>query len=292
MYNQISSNKRNSFIILTFFFLFVIGVGYVLSRFYNSQEILVIAVIFSVVQALISYYQSDKIALATSGAREAKRNEFTELFRVVENLSISSGLPQPKIYVIDDPAPNAFATGRDPKNSSLAVTTGLLNSLTRTELEGVISHELSHIGNYDIRVMTIVVVLVGTIALVSDWGMRAFFWRDRENREGSAYLILIALALYILAPISAVLIQLAISRKREYLADASGALMTRYPEGLASALEKISAFKKPLQRQNRAIAHLYISEPSGEKNQSWTVTAFSTHPPIKERIKKLREMIS
>lgn len=292
MYNQIAANKRNSFFILFIFLIFVIGVGYVFSRVYDSPVILVIAILYSIVQALVSYYQSDKIALSAAGAAEAKRAEFTELFRIVENLSITSGLPQPKIYVIKDPSPNAFATGRDPKNASIAVTTGLLERLSKTELEGVIAHELSHVGNYDIRLMTIVVVLVGVIALISDWGLRAFFWRDRDDREGSSYLILIALALYILAPFSAILIQLAISRKREYLADASGALLTRYPDGLASALEKISSYNKPLIHQNRAIAHLYISEPSGNKKQSWVVTAFSTHPPIKDRIKKLREMIS
>ncbi len=294
MYNQISANKRTSFIIIFLFLLLVIGVGWFLSRYYNSPGILVFAVLFSVTQALVSYYQADKIALLASGAVLAPRDKYLELHRIVENLSIASGLPQPKIYVINDPSPNAFATGRDPKHSALAVTTGLLQILSKPELEGVIAHEMSHIGNYDIRVMTIVVVLVGIIALVSDWGMRAFFWRDRDENSNSGYLVLIALALYIFAPISAMLIQLAISRQREYLADASGALMTRYPEGLAKALEKITQTSRPLIRQNRAIAHLYISEPSGgkEKEQSWIVTAFSTHPPARERIKRLRKMIS
>ena len=291
MYNQISANKRNSLFILFLFFIIVIAIGYFLAYVYDSPGLLIIAVIVSVIQALVAYYQSDKIALAVSGAHEAKRSDFTELHRLIENLAISSGLPKPKIYVINDQAPNAFATGRDPKNASIAVTTGLLERLNKTELQGVLAHELSHIGNYDIRLMTIVVVLVGVIALISDWGLRTFFWRDRDSREGSGYLVLIALALYILAPISALLIQLAISRKREYLADATGSLMTRYPEGLASALEKISQYKKPMARQNRATAHLYISEPSGEKDQSWLVTAFSTHPAIKDRVNRLRKML-
>ncbi len=291
MYNQISANKRNSILIIFIFLIFVIFVGYFLSRYYNSPGILAFAVIFSIVQALVSYYQSDKIALLAAGAVEAPRDKYIELHRIVENLSITSGIVQPRIYIINDLSPNAFATGRDPKHSALAVTTGLLEKLNKTELEGVIAHELSHIGNYDIRLMTIVVVLVGIIALISDWGMRAFFWRDRDENSNSGYMVLIALALYIFAPISAMLIQLAVSRKREYLADASGVLLTRYPEGLASALEKLAS-SKPLTRQNRAIAHLYISEPSGnnKKEQSWLVTAFSTHPPIQDRIKKLRKM--
>ena len=294
MYNQISANKRSSVLIILFFLIFVIFIGYFLSIYYNSPTILVVAVLFSVIQALVSYYQSDKIALLASGAVPADRSKYIELHRVVENLSIASGLPEPKIYIINDPSPNAFATGRDPKNSSLAVTTGLLEIMDKTELEGVIAHELSHVGNYDIRLMTIVVVLVGVIALVSDWGMRAFFWGDRDRDSNSGYLVLIALLLYIFAPISAALIQLAISRKREYLADASGALLTRYPEGLASALEKLQKYNQGLKIQNRAIAHLYIAEPSGnnKKEQSWIVTAFSTHPPIAERIKRLRQMIS
>lgn len=294
MYNQIAANKRNSFIILFIFLIFVIGIGYFLAYIYNSPGILVIAVAIAIVQALVSYYQSDKIALLTAGAVPADRAKFLDLHRVVENLAIASGLPKPKIYVINDPAVNAFATGRDPKNASVAVTTGLLEIMDKTELEGVLAHELSHVGNYDIRLMTIVVVLVGVIALVSDIGLRSMFFRNNDREGGSNYLMLIALVLYIFAPISAVLIQLAISRKREFLADASGALLTRYPEGLASALEKISRVSQPMRRQNRAIAHLFISEPTGtkEKDQSWLVTAFSTHPPIKERIEKLREMIS
>lgn len=293
MYKEISANKRSSFLIILVFILFVIAVGYFLSIYYDSPAILVVAVTFSVVQALISYYQSDKIAILASGAVPADRNKYIEYYRIVENLTIASGLPKPKLFVINDPSPNAFATGRDPEHASLAVTTGLLERLTKTELEGVISHELSHIGNYDIRLMTIIVVLVGFIALISDWGMRAFFWRDRDENSNSGYLMLIALVLYIFAPISAALIQLAISRRREYLADASGALITRYPEGLASALEKLQEYNKGLKVQNRAIAHLYISEPSGAKKekQSWIVTAFSTHPPINDRINRLRKMI-
>lgn len=298
MYKNISQNKRLTFLLITLFLVFIIGVGYLFATIYNSPGILVIAVIVATVQALVSYYYSDQIALSTTGAQPAPRKEFLELHRIVENLSIAAGLPKPKIYVINDPSPNAFATGRNPKNASLAVTTGLLEKMDKSELEGVIAHELSHVGNWDILVMTVVVVLVGVVALVADWGLRMAFWRgnDRENNNGGAYLLLIALALWILAPISATLIQLAVSRRREYLADASGALLTRYPEGLASALDKIDHDRDRTNLKNRATAHLFISSPlkeDREKNdsESWFMTIFSTHPPIAERIKRLRAMI-
>jgi len=299
MYKQIDSNIRLTWGLMTLFLIFVIAVGWVFSRVYNEPIFLVVAVLVAVIQSLVSYYYSDKIALFTTGAREAKTQDFLDLYRVVENLSIASGLPQPKIYVISDPAPNAFATGRDPKNASLAVTTGLLERLNKTELEGVISHEMSHIGNRDILVMTVVVVLVGTIALLADWFLRMRFWgfRDNDREGGGAYLVLIGLILSILAPISATLIQLAISRRREYLADATGALMTRYPEGLASALEKIGSDKIEMRLKNRATAHLFIADPyksdkKFQKSESWLAVAFSTHPPIAERIRRLRGMIS
>ncbi len=285
-----------------FFLIFVIGVGYVLSYAFNNQLILVIAVVIAIVQSLVSYYYSDSITLAVSGAKEVPRKEpFLTLHREVENLSIASGLPKPKIYLIEDSAPNAFATGRDPKHASIAVTSGLLEKLNKTELEGVIAHELSHVGNYDIRLMTVVVVLVGVIALMSDFFLRWTWFgggRRRSDSEGGGQiqliLLIIALAMAILAPIAATLIQLAISRKREYLADASGALLTRYPEGLASALEKISRDPEPLEVANKATAHLYIESPfkDASENKGWLTGLFETHPPVGERIKKLRAMIS
>jgi heat shock protein HtpX len=295
MYKQIDSNKRRTIILIFLFLIFIIALGYVFSLAFNSYFYLVLAVLVSLVQAFVSYYYSDSIALAISKAREASRKEpFLELHRLVENLCITAGLPKPKIYLIHDSAPNAFATGRDPKHASIAVTSGLLEKLNKNELEGVIAHELSHVGNYDIRLMTIVVVLVGVIALLSDWFMRWSFWgggRKSDNDNNSqigAILMIVAIVLAILAPLFATLIQLAISRKREYLADATGALLTRYPEGLASALEKISADQEPLEVANRATAHLYIASPLKGKNVSGL---FSTHPPIQDRIKKLRGMI-
>ncbi len=279
------------------FLIFVIGLGYLLSYLFDNYFILVIAVIIAVVQSLVSYYYSDSITLAISQAKEAPRKEpFLELHRLVENLAITAGLPKPRIYVIDDSAPNAFATGRDPKHAAIAVTTGLLDKLDKVELEGVIAHELSHDGNYDIRLMTIVVVLVGVVALLSDFFLR-YLWfgggRRRSDGDGGGQLqlilLIVGIALAILAPLAATLIQLAISRKREYLADASGALLTRYPEGLASALEKISQDPEPLEVANRATAHLYIASPFKGRNVS---ALFSTHPPVEDRIKRLRAMIS
>jgi len=295
MYKQIDSNKRRTFFLFFFFFIFVVALGYLLSWYFDNPLILVAAVAFSVIQSLISYYYSDSITLAISQAHEAPREEpFLELHRLVENLSITAGIPKPRVYVINDSAPNAFATGRDPKHAAVAVTTGLLEKLNKNELEGVVAHELSHIENYDIRVMTVVVVLVGVVALLSDFFLRWTWFGGgrRDEREGGgqlgAILLIVGIVLAILAPLFATLIQLAISRSREYLADADGALLTRYPEGLASALEKIALDKEPLEVANRATAHLYIESPLKGQNVS---RLFSTHPPVEERIKKLREMI-
>lgn len=301
MYNQIDGNKRRTWLLFFVFFVVVIGIGWALSYLYNSQLILWIAVVIAVIQSWVSYYYSDSIALSAAGAHEAPENQFGELHNIVENLAITAGLPKPKIYVINDPAPNAFATGRDPKHSSVAVTTGLLQVLNRTELEGVLAHELSHVKNYDILVMTVAVTLVGAIVLVSDILLRSWWWggvgrgRSRDNGNDSAgWVVLVGIVLAILAPIIGQLIQLAISRKREYLADASGALLTRYPEGLAAALEKIESHEQPMKTANRATAHLFINEPYGADDEkvkrNWFMTLFSTHPPIGDRIKKLREM--
>jgi heat shock protein HtpX len=265
------------------------------------------AVGFSIFSSLISYYFSDSITLALSQAKEVDRQGNPELYRLVENLCIAAGLPTPKIYIIDDTAPNAFATGRDPEHAIVCFTTGILQKLEKTELEGVVAHELSHIGNYDIRVMTLVVVLVGVVTLLADWMLRASFFggRKKSNSEGGgqlqAILIIVGIILAILSPIIATLIKLAVSRKREFLADASGALLTRYPEGLARALEKISTDREPLEAANKATAHLYIVNPFHEDTalkanapagdgQSWFSSLFNTHPPIEERVKRLREM--
>ncbi|HLB95288.1 MAG TPA: M48 family metalloprotease [Patescibacteria group bacterium] len=301
MYKEIDSNKRRTALFLGMFLIFVIGLGYLLSWYFNNQFILVLAVIIATVQALVSYYYSDSITLMISGAKEVPRKEpFLDLHRLVENLSITAGLPKPRIYLIEDSAPNAFATGRDPKHAVICVTSGLMEKLNKTELEGVISHELSHIGNYDIRLMTMVVVLAGVVALLSDFFLRwTWFGGRRRSSDGGGQLqlilFIIAIVLAILAPLAASLIQLAISRKREFLADASGALLSRYPEGLASALEKIAQDREPLEAANKATAHLYISDPmkahAGD-SRGWFASLFQTHPPVAERVERLREMIS
>ena len=274
----------------------VVGIGWVFSQIYGDSSFVVIAVVFSLFMNFFSYWFSDKIVLAMSGARSIKKEEDLELYRIVENLCITAGLKMPKIYMIDDQSPNAFATGRNQEHAAVAVTSGLRQILDKNELEGVIAHELSHIGNKDILISTIIVILVGFVALLSDFFLRAKFFRGRrDNREGGGQaqmiLMLIGIILAILTPIIAKLIQLAISRKREFLADASGALLTRYPEGLASALEKISNSQIPLRRINKATAHLYISSPlKGGQSTSWLGKLFMTHPPMEERVRILRGM--
>ena len=293
IYSQISANKTKSVFLIGVFLILIIAVGWAISGYYGDPIFLYIAVAISFTQAWVGYYYGDKIALTTAHATPVtgKENRLTkQLVNTIQNLTITAGMPMPKVYLIDDSAPNAFATGRDPGHASIAVTTGLVEKLEDEELQGVLAHELSHIRNYDIRVMSLVVVLVGIIAVVSDFFLRSLFWGRRSNdndNNGNGIMIVVALALAILAPIASTLIQLAVSRRREYLADASGALLTRYPEGLASALQKISADKEPLEVANRGTAHLYISSPLKYINpSSW----FSTHPPIAERIKRLREM--
>ncbi len=292
-YTEISKNKRNSVLLIFAFLIVITGLGFVFSQAYGAPQILVLAVIFSSVSALISYFYSDKITLSLSGAREVNLQSSPELYRLVENLSITAGLPMPKLYIIDDSAINAFATGRDPKHGVVCVTTGILSRLDKPELEGVLAHELSHIGNYDIRFMTLVVILVGIITLIADWMLRmTMFGGRRDNNNSNAVFLVVGIALAILSPIIATLIKLAVSRKREFLADASGALLTRYPEGLASALEKIAADREPLEAANKATAHLYISNPFKSKDgrTSWITNLFNTHPPLEERIKRLRQM--
>lgn len=294
-YDFISSNKRRSFWLIFLFFVLILALGYFIGYLYQDSVVsLILALVVAVIMALTSYYSGDKVALWTAGAQPIEKKDNPEIYRLVENLCLTSGLPLPKIYIINDPAPNAFACGRDPKHASLALTTGLIQRLEKIELEGVIAHELSHIKNYDIRLMTLVIVLVGTITLIGHWFIRFRFFgrrgRDSEGGQIGLIILLIGLIFLILSPIFAKLLQLAISRKREYLADASGALLTRYPEGLASALEKISEYKQPMQHANGATAHLYISSPFGEKAAKGFNRLFSTHPPIADRVAALRKM--
>jgi len=296
LYSQAELNNRRTWFYLFFFLLFIIAIGWIISYFLESPVILYFAVILSIVLNFFAYWYSDKIVLALSRAKPIKKQDNPELYRLVENLCITAGLPLPKIYIIDSAQPNAFATGRDAKHAVVAVTRGLLEKLERVELEGVLSHELSHIGNKDILLQTVVVVLVGMVVIMTDFFFRIAFWgRMREgSREGGQIrliMILVALALAILAPIFAQLIKLAISRKREYLADASGALLTRYPEGLARALEKISQDPNPLRGASDATSHLYIASPfRGKEQTSWLHKLFMTHPPIEERVRVLRGM--
>lgn len=272
----------------------VIAIGYFLNWYFGDPLIMYVAIAFALFMNVASYWWSDKLVVSMTGAKPANPLEHHELISVVENLSITAGLPMPKVYVVNDPAPNAFATGRNPENAVVAATTGLLSILDRSELEGVMAHELSHVGNRDMLVSTVAVVLAGFVAIVADLLMRSMMWGggDRDNKAGVVLLVLGVVGI-ILAPIAAQLIQLAISRKREYLADASGALLTRYPEGLAAALEKISAYSRPMQRANNATAHLFIADPFGNDKRTLgqkISNMFQTHPPASERIRILREM--
>ena len=298
IYTYKDRNIRRTYALFSVFFVVVIGIGWIFSEIYNDFGILVFAVIFSSVMSIISYWYSDKIVLRMANAHPVEKEQARDLYNVVENLSITAGLPMPRIYVVDDPAPNAFATGRNPEHSVVAVTTGLLTKLNKTELEGVLAHELSHIGNRDMLVSTVAVVLVGFISLLSDMFMRSIFFgrgnRDREGGNGGNALFFVGIALSILAPIAGVLMQLAISRKREYLADQSGALLTRYPEGLAAALQKISQDPTQLRVAKSTTAHLWIEDPYNkpEGKTPFLRRIFMTHPPIEERIKALRDMQS
>lgn len=297
MYKQIASNKRRSVILIFLFITIIAAIGWAFSELTDfGYGALVLAIIISVLLAVFGYYQGDKVALRTAGAKPIKKEENPYVYRMVENLCITAGVPTPKVYIINDPAPNAFACGRSPEHASIAMTTGIIEKLENEELEGVIAHELSHIKNYDIRMMTLVVVLVGTVALLSNWFIRSQmfgFGRRRDNRSGgqlAMVLLLVGVVLAILSPLIAQLIKLAISRKREFLADASGALLTRYPEGLARALEKIADYNKPLLHANNATSHLYISNPFGAHALRGLAKLFSTHPPITERTAALRKM--
>lgn len=293
LYTHQGQNVRKTWMLMSIFLVIVIGLGFVFSQIYNNPTILYFFVIFSVGMNIVGYWYSDKIALSMAGAHPATREQYFDFYTLVENLAITAGLPMPKIYVIEDSSPNAFATGRDKNHAVVAVTTGLLSIMNKTELEGIIAHEMSHIGNRDMLVSTVAVVLVGFVAIVSDMMVRmSIFGGHRDDREGNGIFMIIGIILAILAPIAATLIQLAISRKREYLADASGSLLTRYPEGLAGALEKIGKYGRPMNRQSTAIAHLYIANPLGSGTFNKKVSSlFSTHPPIEDRIKRLRESL-
>jgi len=295
MYSQISNNKIKTWLMMIGFVVFITLVVWVLGEAMGyGRSWIAIGLIFSLMTSLGSYFWGDQVILAMSGAREANRQTDFDFFTVTENLAMAAGLPKPKLYVIPDTAMNAFATGRDPNHAIVCATSGILERLDRRELEGVIAHELSHIKNYDIRLMLIVGVLVGTLAFLADWFLRSLWWggrRDRENRSGGGIFLVVGIVLAILSPILATIIQLAISRQREYLADASGAFITRYPEGLARALEKLSNDKEVLEAATNATAHLYITNPfKGKDFGSWFANIFNTHPPIEERIKRLRAM--
>lgn len=293
LYAQAESNIKKTWFYLAFFFLFVIFLGWIISYFLQSWIIFWMVLVFSIFMNFFSYWYSDKIVLAIARAKKIKKKDNPELYRIVENLCITAGLPLPKIYIMEEQQPNAFATGRNPQNAVIVVTQGLIDKLDRVELEGVISHELAHIGNKDMLLATAIVVLVGLVVLITDFFYRMSFWgRGSRRRRGEGSLMgLVALLLAIFAPILATLIRLAISRKREFLADASGALLTRYPEGLARALEKISQDPNPLRVANDATSHLYIANPfRGQERKSWLHKLFMTHPPVEERIAALDQL--
>lgn len=292
LYTHQGENVRKTWFLMGFFLVLVIAVGYATSWYFNSPVILYGAVVFALCMNVGSYWFSDKIVLRMTNARTVAKAEFPDLWNSVENLSITAGLPMPRVYVVDDAAPNAFATGRDPEHAVVAVTTGLLAILDKSELEGVLAHELSHIGNRDMLVMTVAVVLAGFLAMLADFLMRSMMWGGGDDRQKSPIVLILAIVGIILVPIAAQLIQLAISRKREFLADASGALLTRYPEGLASALEKISNYPRGMNHASHATAHLFIADPYGPKKSVGQKIGglFQTHPHVEDRIQALRDM--
>lgn len=302
VYEAVSANRWKSTLVMVLFVAFVVGVTCVFTRAFGyGPEFLAFGLIFSGVTTFISYWYSDKIILSMSGARPADRKKDFHFYTVTENLAMAAGLPMPRLYVLEDTAPNAFATGRDPEHAVVCATTGLLDKLDRTELEGVIGHELSHIGNYDTRLMSIVSILAGLIVLMSDWMFRSSFHRDNDNdNKASGPLMILAIALMILSPFIAMLIKAAISQRREYLADAASAKLTRFPDGLARALVKISQDREPLEAANKATAHLYIANPfkedstqklSGKSAVSALANLFNTHPPIEKRVQALKQMV-
>ena len=287
MYSDISKNKRKTWIILASFVLVVGALSYLLSRMYNSPSLAISGLVFAITYALISYFAGMRLSLAVNGAKEITKADNPRLWRIVENLSITDGLPMPRVFVMNDPAPNAFATGRNPEKAAVCATTGLLDIMTDTELEGVFAHELGHVKNYDIRVSMIAFALSAAVAVLADFILRMTWFRDRDNENNNPYFMIVGVIAALVAPLIATLIQLAISRKREYLADATGALTTRYPEGLASALEKISQVGSVTRKQNTSTAHLFFANPL---KRSSLGSLFATHPPIQDRIARLRSM--
>lgn len=295
IYSQINQNRSKTVLLIMFFMAFMTFFFYLMGEYFGDPySFLIMGLIFSVFSSFFSYFYSDKIVLSMSGAKPATKKEYFDYYTVTENLAIAAGIPMPKLYVINDEAPNAFATGRNPKYAAVAATTGLLNRLERSEIEGVIAHELSHIKNYDILIITIVTVLVGTVAIAADMASRSMFFGGRRDNErnGGGIGAIIFILLLVLMPLISTIIKLAVSRKREYLADASGSLLTRNPDALANALEKIAGDPHRLHRASSATAHLYIANPfkSGSTTRSWFANLFSTHPPIADRIRILREM--
>jgi heat shock protein HtpX len=286
MYSEIAANKRKTWLVIALFAVLIGALGWVASKLYGQPYFTYAALIGAAVYAFIQYFAAAKLALAMNGAKEVTKKEAPRLYRIVENLSIATGMPMPKIYVIDDPAPNAFATGRDPKHAVVAATTGLIEMMDDTELEAVMAHELGHVKNYDIRVMMIVFGLVSAIGFIADM-LTHFFWFSDNDDSPNPLFIVLAIVAAILAPFIALLIQLSVSRRREYLADSTGAMTTRYPEGLARALEKIRDHGSVMRRQNTSTAHLFFASPLKGKSLA---KLFSTHPPIEDRIKRLREM--
>ena len=286
MYSAIAANKRNTVLIMGVFLLIITGLGWVFSEVYGSTGIFWGALVGGAIYALIQYFAAAKLALAINGAKEIQKRDNPRLYRTVENLTIATGMLMPKIYVIDDPAPNAFATGRDPQHAYVAATTGLLDIMDDNELEGVMAHELGHVQNYDIRVMMIVFGLVSAIGLIADMFLRMMWFGNNDNRPSNPIMIVLGIAAALLAPLVAILVQAAISRQREYLADATGAQVTRYPDGLASALEKLQQHGSALKRQNSSTAHLFFANPL----KGGLTNLFSTHPPLEERIARLRDL--
>ena len=288
MYSEIARNKRKTWLIVALFGVIIGALGWVLGGAMGRPSYFYLALVFAGVYSLIQYFAAAKLALAMNGAKEVTKKEEPRLYRTVENLSIATGMPMPKVYVIDDQAPNAFATGRDPRHAVVAASRGLLDIMDDHELEGVMAHELGHVKNYDIRVMMIVFALVSAIGIIADFIMRMFFWGgNNDNRPSNPLFIIVGLVAALVAPLVATLVQLAVSRRREYLADSTGALTTRYPEGLASALEKIRDHGSAMKRQNTATAHLFFANPLKGKSLA---RLFSTHPPVEDRIARLRKM--
>lgn len=290
MYSAISANKRNTLLIMALFIGIIGGIGWAIGYIYGDLSITIGVLVVAVIYALIQYFIADKLAVMTTGAVEIQQKDNPRLWRIVENLAIRDGLPMPRVYIVNDPAPNAFATGRDPKHAIVAATTGILEIMTDRELEAVFAHEMSHVKNYDIRVSMIAFGLVSVIGLLSDIVLRMFIFGDnRSDGARNPIVMIVGIAIIILAPLAAMLIQLAISRQREYLADASGVEMTRDPEGLAAALEKLKQQGRPMQRQATSTAHLYISNPL---KSGIIANLFSTHPPLDKRIERLRTKLT